>query len=123
MLHGGVRPARRRETLAQLADSAEPSAIIATGRYLGEGFDHPRLDTLLLALPVAWKGTITQYAGRLHRPASGKHDARIYDYVDARIPVLDRMYAKRERAYRSLGYAIGAEVPAEGSSLTDPSST
>jgi superfamily II DNA or RNA helicase len=60
----------------------------------------------MLALPIAWKGTITQYAGRLHRPANGKHDARIYDYVDAGIAVLDRMYHKRERTYRSLGYQI-----------------
>jgi superfamily II DNA or RNA helicase len=114
-LHGGLRPADRRRTLADLAASDEPSAIIATGRYLGEGFDHPRLDTLMLALPIAWKGTITQYAGRLHRPATGKHDARIYDYVDTRVAVLDRMYHKRERTYRSLGYQIEpgqhAELP------------
>jgi superfamily II DNA or RNA helicase len=110
-LHGGLRPADRRRTLAELAESDEPSAIIATGRYLGEGFDHPRLDTLMLALPIAWKGTITQYAGRLHRPATGKHDAHIYDYVDTRIAVLDRMYHKRERTYRTLGYQIETGQP------------
>ena len=80
--------------------------IVATGRYLGEGFDHPRLDTLMLALPVAWKGTLTQYAGRLHRPAEGKTSACVYDYVDTGIPVLARMYKKRERAYTALGYAL-----------------
>jgi superfamily II DNA or RNA helicase len=105
-LHGGLKPRERRDALAALADSSDPVAIIATGRYLGEGFDHPRLDTLLLALPVAWKGTITQYAGRLHRPASGKHDARIYDYIDSDTAVLQRMYEKRERTYRALGYTI-----------------
>jgi superfamily II DNA or RNA helicase len=111
-LHGGLRPDDRRRTLAELAASDEPCAIIATGRYLGEGFDHPRLDTLMLALPIAWKGTITQYAGRLHRPATGKHDARIYDYADTRVAVLDRMYHKRERTYRSLGYQIEPGQPA-----------
>ena len=63
----------------------------------------------MLALPRAWKGTITQYAARLHRPATGKHDARIYDYVDTRVAVLDRMYHKRERTYRSLGYRIESD--------------
>ena len=75
----------------------------------GEGFDHPQLDTLLLALPIAWKGTLTQYAGRLHRPSDGKTDARVYDYVDVAIPVLERMYAKRERTYRALGYRVDVE--------------
>ncbi len=109
-LHGGLPPRTRRDALEALAKTREPVAILATGRYLGEGFDQPQLDTLLLALPVAWKGTITQYAGRLHRPAPDKHDARIYDYVDTEIPVLDRMYAKRERAYRALGYTISGDA-------------
>ncbi len=108
-LHGGLTPRQRRDALAALAEADEPVAIVATGRFLGEGFDHPQLDTLLLALPVAWKGTITQYAGRLHRPAANKHDARIYDYVDTEIAVLDRMYTKRERAYRALGYSIDCQ--------------
>ena len=73
---------------------------------------HPPLDTLLLALPIAWKGTLTQYAGRLSRVADGKHDARIYDYPDTRVPVLARMYGKRERVYRSLGYEFGAMLEA-----------
>lgn len=112
VLHGGLRPAERRAALTALAATDGPTLILATGRYLGEGFDHPRLDTLFLALPIAWKGTLTQYAGRLHRPADGKTDARIYDYVDVAIPVLDRMYAKRERTYRALGYRVGTELQA-----------
>jgi superfamily II DNA or RNA helicase len=112
VLHGGLRPPERRAALAALALDDGPTLILATGRYLGEGFDHPKLDTLLLALPVAWKGTLTQYAGRLHRPAEGKSDALIYDYVDVAIPMLDRMYVKRERTYRALGYQVGAETPA-----------
>lgn len=108
VLHGGLRPTLRRAALEALAEAEGPALVLATGRYLGEGFDHPPLDTLLLALPIAWKGTLTQYAGRLSRVAEGKHDARIYDYADTRVPVLARMYGKRERVYRSLGYEFGA---------------
>ena len=84
-----------------------PRVVLATGRYIGEGFDDPRLDTLVLAMPIAWKGTMTQYAGRLHRHHNDKHEIRIIDYVDEAIPVLRRMYAKRQRAYASLGYRPG----------------
>jgi superfamily II DNA or RNA helicase len=104
VLHGGLRPTQRRAAIESLAAQTGPTAILATGRYLGEGFDHPPLDTLLLALPVAWKGAITQYAGRLNRPAPGKHEARIYAYVDRDVPMLAAMFTKRERAYRTLGY-------------------
>ena len=83
-----------------------PVWYLATGRYVGEGFDEPRLDTLLLAMPIAWRGTVVQYAGRLHRAFPGKRDALIYDYVDAELPVLRRMFAKRLKAYRSLGYEV-----------------
>src|ERR1019366_9339719 len=95
-----------RAALAQLAEQAdsEPRLILATGRYLGEGFDDPRLDTLLLTMPIAWKGTVVQYAGRLHRAHAGKRDIRIYDYVDGEVPVLRRMYAKRLRTYKEMGY-------------------
>ena len=79
-------------------------SYLATGRYIGEGFDDARLDTLFLALPVAWKGTLVQYAGRLHRVRSGKTDVRIYDYVDGKVPVLLRMFEKRLRGYRAIGY-------------------
>ena len=84
--------------------------VLATGRYLGEGFDDPRLDTLLLAMPIAWKGTVVQYAGRLHRAHPAKRDARIYDYVDSDVPVLRRMYAKRLRVYRKMGYTADAQL-------------
>ncbi len=77
--------------------------VLATGRYIGEGFDDHRLDALLLAMPIAWQGTVVQYAGRLHRAHPGKQDVLIYDYGDAELPVLRRMFAKRLREYRSLG--------------------
>jgi superfamily II DNA or RNA helicase len=107
-LHGDMRPAEHRVALEQLAstDSDGGRVVLATGRYIGEGFDDPCLDTLLLAMPIAWKGTVVQYAGRLHRAHPGKHDALIYDYVDAELPVLRHMFAKRLRAYRSLGYEL-----------------
>jgi len=103
-LHGDVTPRRRREALAHLADG--PRLVLATGRFIGEGFDDPRLDTLLLAMPIAWKGTVVQYAGRLHRPHPGKSELRIYDYVDSQVPVLRRMFAKRVKAYQAMDYAL-----------------
>ena len=95
--------------LSSISDSEE-RLILSTGRYLGEGFDDPRLDTLFLTMPIAWKGTVAQYAGRLHRLHEGKHEVRIYDYVDANVPVLARMAAKRRRAYQSIGYTISAST-------------
>jgi len=80
--------------------------ILATGRYLGEGFDYPRLDTLFLALPVSWKGTIAQYAGRLHRSYYNKSKVIIYDYVDSGVPMLARMFERRLRGYKAIGYEI-----------------
>ena len=82
----------------------ESLVIVATGKYVGEGFDYPRLDTLFLVLPISWKGNIAQYAGRLHRECKGKSEARIYDYVDARVPLCDSMYRKRLKGYASVGY-------------------
>jgi superfamily II DNA or RNA helicase len=106
VLHGGIKPKARRAATTQLAEQPdnEPRLILATGRYLGEGFDDPRLDTLLLTMPIAWKGTVVQYAGRLHRAHAAKRDIRIYDYVDGEVPVLRRMYAKRLRTYKEMGY-------------------
>lgn len=77
---------------------------MATGKYIGEGFDYPRLDTLFLASPIAWKETLAQYAGRLHREYPGKKDVIVYDYVDIHIPVLERMYHKRLTGYAQIGY-------------------
>ncbi len=108
VLHGGMGVRARRRADELLAGS-EPRVVLATGRYIGEGFDDPRLDTLVLAMPIAWKGTMTQYAGRLHRHHDSKHDIRVIDYVDYEVPVLRRMYAKRQRAYTSLGYRPAAE--------------
>lgn len=81
---------------------------------MGEGFDLPRLDTLFLAMPVSWKGTLAQYAGRLHRNYEGKQEVLIYDYVDIRVPMLERMYHKRLSGYAAIGYTIRGDrtVPA-----------
>lgn len=108
VLHGGLGAKARRAALERLAaiPASEERVVLATGRYIGEGFDDPRLDTLLLALPVAWKGTVAQYAGRLHRRHSGKTGVRIHDYRDGTIPVLARMLEKRIRAYRAAGYEL-----------------
>ena len=89
----------------------EPLAIVATGKYVGEGFDFPRLDTLFLALPVSWKGIIAQYAGRLHREYPDKKEVRIYDYIDIRVPMCDVMYKRRLRGYAAVGYQIQSNVP------------
>jgi superfamily II DNA or RNA helicase len=113
ILHGEMRPAQYRAAHEQLASSDDDRrhVVLATGRYIGEGFDDPRLDTLLLAMPIAWRGTVTQYAGRLHRVHPGKRDVLIYDYVDAELSVLRRMFTKRLRAYRSLGYELAEARP------------
>ena len=107
-LHGDMRPRARRAAIEQLTTTSADTArvVLATGRYIGEGFDDSRLDTLLLAMPIAWKGTVVQYAGRLHRPHPGKRDALVYDYVDAELPVLRRMFAKRLKTYQALGYML-----------------
>lgn len=83
--------------------------LIATGKYIGEGFDEPRLDTLFLAMPIAWQGILQQYAGRLHRLHETKQEVQIYDYIDTHVGVLDRMYLKRLKGYASMGYSIKAE--------------
>lgn len=80
--------------------------LLATGRLVGEGFDHPPLDTLMLAMPISWKGTLQQYAGRLHREHASKTDVLIYDYVDTGNLALERMWDKRQRGYRAMGYQI-----------------
>lgn len=82
----------------------ESLVIVATGKYIGEGFDYARLDTLFLALPISWKGLVVQYAGRLHRNHEGKNEVQIYDYVDIRVPICDIMYRRRLKAYSSIGY-------------------
>jgi len=103
---------QRREIAEQLASipAGEERLLLATGRFLGEGFDDARLDTLFLALPVSWKGTLVQYAGRLHRQSRGKSEVRIYDYVDRYVPMLARMFERRMKGYRSMGYASEGEL-------------
>lgn len=107
-LFGTASQKERRETLErlELIPDSESLLIIATGKYVGEGFDYPRLDTLFLALPIAWKGKVAQYAGRLHRNYPNKSEVQIYDYVDIHIPVLERMYQKRVKGYAAIGYKI-----------------
>ncbi len=90
-----------------------PRVLLSTGKLVGEGFDHPPLDTLVLVMPVSWKGTLQQYAGRLHREHAGKTDVRIIDFVDTGHPALLRMWDKRQRGYRALGYKIGSDGPVE----------
>lgn len=107
-LIGTASAKERKETLERLANipDNEQMVIIATGKYVGEGFDYPRLDTLFLALPIAWKGKVAQYVGRLHRDYPGKTEVQVYDYVDIHLPVLERMYQKRLKGYSSIGYKI-----------------
>jgi len=90
----------------QSIPSSEQLVIVATGKYVGEGFDYARLDMLFLVSPVAWKGIVAQYAGRLHREYEGKQDVQIYDYIDIRVPVCESMYCKRLKGYASIGYRI-----------------
>ncbi len=107
VLKGGMTARARkagRHLLGNLREGEE-RVILAMGQLVGEGFDDPGLDTLFLAMPVAWKGTLAQYAGRLHRLHPEKREVRIYDYVDSRVPVLLRMFEKRLRGYRAMGYA------------------
>ena len=93
------------EALEAVPDGEE-RVIVATGRYLGEGFDDARLDTLFLTMPISWRGTLAQYAGRLHRLHAAKREVVIYDYVDEDEPVLAKMAAKREAGYRAIGYDV-----------------
>lgn len=98
--------------------ASESLVLVATGKYIGEGFDYPRLDTLFLALPISWKGNIAQYAGRLHRDYDGKNEVRIFDYVDIHVPLCDSMYRKRLKGYASVGY--GVPKPTDGNSVSKP---
>jgi superfamily II DNA or RNA helicase len=122
VLQGGMGTKQRRgvhEKLLTIPEHEE-RLVLATGRFIGEGFDDARLDTLFLALPVSWKGTLVQYAGRLHRHHRAKTEVRIYDYVDREVPMLARMFEKRLRGYRAMGYEHSAQavepngVPVDG---------
>lgn len=124
VLSGNLKTSERKESIRKIRSFKEDDrfVIIATGKLIGEGFDEARLDTLFMAMPIAWKGTIAQYAGRLHRNFEGKEEVLIYDYVDVHIAVLERMYHKRLTAYRSVGYSIrsnGTETDTENGIYDD----
>jgi superfamily II DNA or RNA helicase len=113
LLMGGMGKKSTQKAFQRLTDiPADKNVIlVATGHFIGEGFDEPRLDTLFLAMPISWKGTLQQYAGRLHRLFKTKKEVRIYDYVDIQVKMLERMYQKRLNGYASMGYkAKGEEI-------------
>ena len=108
VLHGRMSRKKRAALIGQLEalPPEAPRVLLATGKLVGEGFDHPPLDTLVLAMPVSWKGTLQQYAGRLHREHATKIDVRIVDFIDKGHPALLRMWDKRQRGYKAMGYRI-----------------
>jgi superfamily II DNA or RNA helicase len=111
VLKGGMGSKQRKEMADQIKavpDSKE-RVILSTGRYIGEGFDDARLDTLFLAMPISWRGTLQQYAGRLHRLHSNKRVVQVYDYVDIHVPTLMRMYKKRIKGYEAIGYSMQSD--------------
>jgi superfamily II DNA or RNA helicase len=111
VLKGGMGKKQRRLTAEALASVPEDESrvILATGSYIGEGFDDARLDTLFLAMPISWKGTLQQYVGRLHRLHDRKRFVQVHDYVDSYVPMLARMYARRLKGYSAIGYVIEQE--------------
>ena len=111
VLTGGMGAKETGNVLARIAETPDgrPLTLVATGRYIGEGFDAPRLDTLFLAMPISWRGTLQQYAGRLHRLFEDKKEVRIYDYVDIHVRTLEKMYWKRIAGYTAIGYRAKAE--------------
>lgn len=108
LLQGGSSAKQKEELRTQMraVPSTESVVLVAIGQYIGEGFNFPRLDTMMLTMPISWQGNVEQYAGRLHRDYEGKQDVIIYDYVDAHIRVLESMYYKRLRTYKRIGYEI-----------------
>lgn len=124
VLHGRLAKKQRATLIAELnaMPPDAPRVLLATGKLVGEGFDHPPLDTLVLAMPVSWKGTLQQYAGRLHREHATKTDVRIIDFVDTGHPALLRMWDKRQRGYRAMGYRIAEHPQQAVDSLTGPNS-
>ena len=108
VLKGGMGTKQRRAATEALASVGETDqrVILATGSYIGEGFDDARLDTLFLTMPISWKGTLQQYVGRLHRLHDNKRVVRVYDYVDAEVPMLARMYERRLKGYSAIGYRV-----------------
>jgi len=108
VLQGGMGKKELQAAAERMAAIPNESGrvLLATGRYIGEGFDHPRLDTLFVTLPVSWRGTIAQYVGRLHRLSEGKREVRVYDYADLNVPMLAKMFDRRCRGYEAVGYSV-----------------
>ena len=108
VLHGRISKKQRAKVIKELDELPldAPRVLLATGKLVGEGFDHPPLDTLVLAMPISWTGTLQQYAGRLHREHATKADVRIIDFVDTGHLALLKMWGKRQRGYRAMGYKI-----------------
>jgi superfamily II DNA or RNA helicase len=108
VLQGGMKTKERQAAVDRLASipACEPRLVIAIGKFIGEGFDDTRLDTLFLAMPFSWKGTLVQYVGRLHRRHEAKTEVRVIDYVDREVPMLARMLDKRMQGYRGMGYQL-----------------
>jgi superfamily II DNA or RNA helicase/very-short-patch-repair endonuclease len=125
VLRGGMGTKQRQAAAERLAaiPADEGRVILATGKYIGEGFDDSRLDTLFLTLPVSWRGTIAQYVGRLHRLYDGKREVQVYDYADLNVPMLARMFDRRCRGYEAVGYSIvlpASAVPGWPADVTLP---
>lgn len=125
-LTGKYGTRRTREALQMISDAPQrnPLTIVATGKYIGEGFDEPRLDTLFLAMPISWRGTLQQYVGRLHRTHEDKKEVQVYDYVDTHVRMFEKMYNKRLSGYASFGYKIkgDAVAPESANFIFDTSS-
>jgi len=103
LLRGAMKAKERDQAISALDNT---QVLVATGKYIGEGFDLPKLDTLFLALPISWKGSLVQYAGRIQRRFKGKEKVMVFDYIDQTLPMLQRMYQKREKGYTAMGYTI-----------------
>ena len=108
LLSGENTKKQHRAVLEQMkqVEADKSMILVATGKLIGEGFDYPRLDTLIMAMPVSWKSVVEQYAGRLNRDYEGKESVIIYDYVDSHISMFEKMYHKRLKAYKQIGYDI-----------------
>ena len=121
VLHGRMSKKQRASLIMELnaLPPESPRILLATGKLVGEGFDHPPLDTLVLAMPVSWTGTLQQYAGRLHREHATKSDVRIIDFVDTGHPALLRMWEKRQRGYRAMGYRVANGVAEDFSAVSE----
>ena len=123
VLHGRMSKKQRGAVITRLEQlpPESPRVLLATGKLVGEGFDHPALDTLVLAMPISWKGTLQQYAGRLHREHATKTDVRIIDFVDTGHPALLRMWDKRQRGYRAMGYRVTEARQESADAFVSPS--